>query len=162
MPGAWSVVVPLGPNVCPSIDGDYQILGMGKLEKGLSLTQTRLDVALGYTFPSDGMPKHVSISMEEGNSILNFKFGDPVNQSFSEPASCDDGWYAFGQQQTDQYVGDGANLDYSLRKIRLGKAVDGSLIVHLLLEAQFSSFAVLKSHEVREIWSRYEKSVTHK
>ncbi len=40
MPGAWSVLVPLGPNVCPSIDGDYQILGMGKLEKGLSLTQT--------------------------------------------------------------------------------------------------------------------------
>jgi len=136
MPSGWSLVVPLEPKVCTSIDGDYQILGLGKVREGSSLIQTRLDVALGHTFPSGGMPSQVSISIEEETNLLNFQFGDPVNRSFSESTSCSKGWYIL--------------------------ANDGNLIVHLMLEAQFSSFFVFKSHEVREIWSKYEKSTSSK
>jgi hypothetical protein len=156
MPEGWSVIVPPDLKVCVSINGDYQILGLGKLEQESPLTETRLDVALGHTFPSSRMPKRVRISVEEGTNILNFQFGEPVNQGFSESMSCSNGWYTFEQSRTDQYVGDGANLDYANRILELGKANDGNLIVHLILEAQFSSFSVLKSHEVREIWSKYE------
>ena len=157
MPEGWSVVVPPDLKVCASINGDYQNLGLGKLEEESSLTETRLDVALGHTFPSSRMPNRVSISIEEVTKILNIQFGEPIYQSFSESISCSNGWHTFEQRRTDQYVGDGANLDYANRILELGKATDGSLIVHLILEAQFSSFSVLKSHEVREIWSKYER-----
>jgi hypothetical protein len=158
MPEGWSVVLLADPNICASIDGDYQILGLGKLTDGSSVTETRLDVALGHTFPTNGMPKRVSISIDKGANMLNFQFGDPTNLDFSERVSCFKGWYTFEQSQTDQYVGDGATLDYANRIVELGKANDGSLIVHLILEAQFSSFSVLKSHETEEVWSKYNIS----
>ena len=159
MPGGWSVVSPAEQETCASIDGDYQILGLGKLREGALLEKTRLDVALGHTFPTNGMPDQVSIVIDKEANLLNFRFGYPVNLGYSESISCSDGWYVFEQRRTDQYVGDGTKLDHLIRKIRLGKASDGSLIVHLILEGQFSSFSVLKSHDATETWSKYRISM---
>lgn len=156
MPASWSIVVPVESKTCASIDGVYKILGLGKFKEGAALTEMRLDAALGHTFPTSRIPKQVSIAIEKRTNTLNVQFGDPANLEHSERISCSQGWYVFKQRQTDQYVGDGAKLDYSLRKVELGKESDGSLIVHLILEGQFSSFAVLKSHEVTETWSKYE------
>jgi len=55
-------------------------------------------------------------------------------------------------------LGDGGYLDYALRKVSLGRGSDGSLIVHLKLEGQFSSFAVFKSRKAIETWSKYKVS----
>ena len=65
MPGAWSVVFPDEQKTCASIDGDYQILGLGKLREGALLEKTRLDVALGHTFPTNKMPDQVSIVIDK-------------------------------------------------------------------------------------------------
>ena len=72
--------------------------------------------------------------------------------------SCSNGWYKSEMKTTNEYLGDGATLDYLNRNIGLGKTVDGDLIVHLMLEGQFSSFLILKSRDIRESWSRYERS----
>ena len=156
MPKGWSVIVPDEAGRCVSINGDYQTLGLGKLSEGASLVNTRLDVALGHTFPTNVTPSRASIAIDRRTNTLSFQFGDPVNLGYSESVTCSDGWYVFEQTQTDQYVGDGAKLDYLLRKIRLGKGSDGSLVVHLILDGQFSSLSVLKSKEAAETWSRYK------
>jgi hypothetical protein len=157
IPDGWSITTPHDPKQCGSIVGTYQILGLGKQKDGDPLVQTRLDVALGYTFPSNEIPNYLSISVEEESNTLNYQFSHPVNRSFTASTICADGWYRAEKQTTNQYVGDGANLDYSNRKIELGITSDGDLIVHLILESQFSAFRVLKSHEKRETWSKYEK-----
>jgi len=156
MPTGWSTVFSDDQKTCASIDGDYQNLGLGNTEKKGTLEVVRLDVALGHTFPSNKMPDRVSVLVDNGSNLLNLHFGHPVNLDFSETMNCLDGWYVFEQNQSDQYVGDGTKLDYLLRKIRLAKGRDGSLIIHLLLERQFSSLTVLKSRELTESWSRYE------
>ncbi len=158
MPVDWSVISPPEPDTCASIDGDYKILGLGKQRDGVPLEEMRLDAALGYTFPSNKIPNRVNIAIDKGEDTLNLQFGDPVNQVFLESINCSNGWYDFEQRLTDQYLGDGGYLDYLLRKVSLGKGSDGSLIVHLKLEGQSSSLAVLKSREMTETWSRYEAS----
>jgi hypothetical protein len=158
MPADWSVIPPPGMNTCASIDGDYQIPGLGKQREGAPLEEMRLDVALGHTFPSNKIPNRVNIVVDKGANMLNFKFDDPVNQVFSESISCSNGWYDFEQRLTDQYLGDGGYLDYLIRKVSLGKDSDGSLIVHLKLEGQSSTLAIFKSREAIESWSKYKVS----
>jgi len=157
MPNVWAIEAPHESKECVSIDGVYQIHGLGKLKEGDSLIEIRLDVVLGHAFPSNKIPNQVSMSIDEDMSLLNYQFGYPVNQSLSVSVICSNGWYKLEKRLTNQYVGDGANLDYSNRNIELGKTADGDLIIHLMLETQFSSFLVLKSHATREIWSRYER-----
>jgi hypothetical protein len=156
MPDGWSLALPHNAEECVPIDGDYQTLGVGKLKEGSPLIQSRLDVALGYTFPSSSMPEQVSISVDVGEKILSHQFGHPINQSYSVSTTCSDGWYKLEHKLRSTYVGDGATLDYSNRKIELGKTLGGDLIVHLMLESQFSAFLIQKSHEIRETWSKYE------
>jgi hypothetical protein len=159
MPDGWSVMVSNESGVCASIDGDYQVLGLGRDSEGASLIQTRLDTALGHTFPTSEIPKQVKIMVNKETNTLKLDFGDPVNRSFSETVSCSQGWYLLEQKQSDLYIGDGTSLDHLHRNVELAKATDGSLIVHLMGEAQFSSFIVHKSREESEIWSKYELSV---
>ena len=156
MPEGWSLAISHNTEECASINGDYQTLGLGKLKEGGSLIQSRLDVALGYAFPSSRMPGQVSISVGKGGNVLSHQFGYPINQSYSVPTNCSGGWYKLEERLSDTYVGDGSTLDHSNRKIWLGKSADGSLIVHLMLESQFSSLLVFKSRDIRETWSKYE------
>lgn len=156
MPAEWSVVSPPQPDTCAAIDGDYKIFGLGRQREGVPLEEMRLDAALGYAFPSNKMPDQVNIAVDKESNMLNIHFGDPVNRIFSESVSCLNGWYCFENKMTDQYVGDGGYLDYLFRYVSLGKDSDGSLIVHVKLDGQFSTFAVIKSREVTESWSRYQ------
>jgi len=158
IPDEWSAVVPPDASGCSSINGDYQNLGVGRFKRDEPLAQTRLDVALGHTFPSGKMPKQVNISLEEESNMLNYQFIGPVEQSFKIFTSCSNGWYKLEKRLTNHYLGDGANLDFSNRKVELGRTVEGDLIVHLILEIQSSSFLVLKSRDTVELWSKYEES----
>jgi hypothetical protein len=158
IPADWVLAVSQAPKECVSIDGDYKTFGVGKFKEGEELTQARLDAALGYAFPSEKIPEHVGISLEQENSTLSIKFGDPVNRIFSAPIICSNGWYLFEETLTNQYLGDGVDLDYSISKIELGKSLDGDLILHLLLDIQSSSFLILKSRDTRETWSKYEEA----
>jgi len=158
MPAEWSVVSPAEPDTCAAIDGSYKIFGLGRQREGAPLEKRRLDAALGYEFPSNKMPDQVNIAVDKESNMLNISFGDPVNRVFSESVSCANGWYEFEKKMTDQYLGDGGYLDYLFRYVSLGKDSDGSLIVHLKLDGQFSTFAVIKSREVTESWSKYMTS----
>ena len=155
MPAEWSVLSPAESNTCAAIDGGYKIFGLGRQREGDPLQEMRLDAALGYAFPSNRMPDQVNIAVDKESNMLNIHFGDPVNRVFSESLSCLNGWYYFENKLTDQYVGDGGYLDYQFRYVSLGKDRDGSLIVHVKLEGQFSTLAVMKSREVMESWSKY-------
>jgi hypothetical protein len=102
------------------------------------------------------MPESVMITVDEGANLLNYQFTGSRDRAFSETVSCADGWYVFEQKRSKQYVGDGTSLDYLHRKVSLAKGNDDSLIVHLKLEGQFSSYAVVKSREATESWSRFK------
>ena len=158
IPDGWTVPVSHNAQHCNPIGGVYQNVGVGKFREGVDLKQARLDAALGYVFPTVKMPHQVSIEVNEDSNVIQYHFLGPENQSFSTTVNCLDGWYKSEQKVSDHYVGDGATLDYSNRKIELGKSSDGELIVHVLLETQFSSFLVFKSFEIRESWSIYEKA----
>ena len=158
MPEDWTVISPAEPDTCASIDGDYQIFGLGKQREGAPLEEMRLDAALGYAFISNRSPDRLNIAVDKEANTLNIQFGDPVNRVFSETISCANGWYDFEKRMTDQYLGDGGYLDYLIRNVSLGKGSDGSLIVHLKLDGQYSTFAIFKSREVTESWSRYKVS----
>ena len=158
IPDGWSTAIANAPEECVSIDGDYQTFGLGKFNEGEGLTQARLDAALGHAFPSEKIPEQVSISLHKETDSLNIQFGQPANRGFSTPVICTNGWYKFEKRLTNQYLGDGATLDYSISKIELGKSADGDLILHLSLDIQSSSFLILKSRDIRESWSRYEES----
>jgi hypothetical protein len=145
------------PEGCVSIDGEYQTFGIEKIERSEGWTTARLDAALGYAFPSKEIPEKVSISFDPESSSLNIEFDHPVNQGFSSPANCVDGWYEFEDKLTNQYLGDGTTLDHSISKIKLGKSADGDLILHLVFDVQSSSFLVLRSRDIGESWSRYEE-----
>jgi len=157
MPESWFPVIANALDECVPVDGVYQTFGIGKYEEGEELVQARLDVALGHAYPSDRIPRRVSISLRRKTDMINIQFGQPINRSFLMPMSCSNGWFKIEQKQTNQYVGDGTTLDYLNRDIELGKTVDGDLIVHLTLEGQFSSFMALKSRDLRESWSKYEE-----
>lgn len=157
MPNRWSVETAGTMGACPGIDGNYQVHGWGRDSEGAPLMQTRLDATLGHAFPSSSLPEQIKIAVDESSKSIVIHFGHPVNKSISEPSECSEGWYRVVQNEVDQYVGDGTNLDYSIRHIDLGRSVEGSLIVHLRLEAQFSSFLFFKSKEKSDIWSIYEQ-----
>ena len=157
IPDGWSTAIAHTSEECVSIDGDYQTFGVGKFKEGEGVTQARLDAALGHAFPSDKIPEQVSISLDRETGSLSIQFGHPVNRGFSTRASCSKGWYKFEKRLTNQYLGDGATLDYSISEIELGKSAGGDLILHLSLDIQSSSFLILKSHDIRESWSRYEE-----
>jgi hypothetical protein len=158
MPADWSVISPAEPDTCAAIDGDYKIFGLGKQREDAPMEEMRLDAALGHANPSNRMTDRVNIAVDKETNTLNIQFGDPVNRVLSESISCAKGWYDFERILTDQYLGDGGYLDYLIRNVSLGKGGDGSLIVHLKLDGQYSTFAIFKSREVTESWSRYKVS----
>lgn len=157
IPNDWSIAVAPAHQECVSINGEYQTYGVGKFKEGDALTQARLDAVLGYTFPSEKVPEMVGFSLNRNSGLLYIQFGHPINQSFSIATSCSDGWYKSEVQMIDEYVGDGATLDYLNRNIELGKTVDEELIIRLILDGQFSSFGFIKSRDKRESWSKYKK-----
>ena len=157
-PNGWSAMILGDSGECPSIDGDYQNFGVGRQAREEVLVQTRLDVALGHAFTPIEVPKLVGITFDEESNMLNYQFQGSVSQNYSTPVVCSDGWYTWTKTMTNKYLGDGTNLDYSIRKTELTKASDGDLIVHLNLEVQSSSFWFLKSQDKRETWSKYGAS----
>ena len=160
MPGDWSVAVAQTPVECVSIDGEYKTFGLGKFEENDGLTQARFDAALGYPFPSAEIPEKVSISFDPASSLLNIQFEDPVNLGVLISVNCVDGWYEFEDRSTNQYLGDGTTLDYSISKFELGTSIDGDLILHKVFDIQSSSFLVFRSRDIGETWSKYEPSST--
>ena len=141
---------------CSGLDGTYLNLGLGRQALEDELIQVRLDVALGHASPTLEMPSEVSIRFDAEHDVLNYDFHGTVDESYSTSARCSDGWYTWTRTITDKYVGDGANLDYSIREIKVANASDGDLIVHLALDTQFSSFGILKSQYKRETWSKFQ------
>lgn len=155
-PDDWSFAALRDSNGCFLMEGSYQNLGLGRLARDEPMVQMRLDVALGHFSSSNKVPESVSILLNRDTNMLRYRLGHPDNRDFIVSATCSDEWYVVEKTLANHYVGDGANLDYSNRDIELGRTADGGLVVHIKLDTQFSSFAILKSRETREIWAKFE------
>jgi hypothetical protein len=119
--------------------------------------ESRLDAALGYTFPSDSVPTIARLSIVSRSNALKIQFGKLADSTFFEPSICENGWWIIEKEQSNEYVGDGATLDYLKRRVELAMAADGGLIVHLIIESQFSSFIFLTDHEIEKIWAKFDR-----
>jgi len=151
MPSSWLVETSTDPEKCSLIDGVYNNNGLGKIKQGSPLFEVGLDVALGRPMPSARTPEVIRVKVDRG-STLTFLFIGQANTSFSEPTKCVDGWYLYEQKLSDVYLGDGVEMDYSIQKFALGKSQDGGLIVHSVVDEQYSSLWVFKSSDSREAW----------
>jgi hypothetical protein len=151
MPSSWLLETSTDPGKCSLIDGVYNNNGLGKIIEGSPLFEVGLDVALGRPMPSARTPEAIRVEVDRG-STLTFFFIGQTNTSFSEPTKCVDGWYLFEQERSNVYLGDGVEMDYSIQIFALGKSQDGGLIVHSVVNEQYSALLVFKSSDSREAW----------
>lgn len=157
MPAEWSTLIFSEEKFCTSIDHGFLNLGVRKVSKDFPLQEVRLDATLGHTFPTNNIPKLIYFSAGKVENILNIMFGEPVNVGISEAIKCSNGWFYFDNEQVDKYVGDGTTLDYSSRRVEFRLASDGSLLVHVMAKAQFSSLIFHKSQVIEEYWSKFDQ-----
>jgi hypothetical protein len=156
MPSGWAVSVQDKPDVCTPIDDEFVVEGLSYRGQDSELVQSRLDADLGYPYPASSKPNRVKVSTHNSAKKLTILFGAPVNKSVSVFVNCEDGWWKFVQNASNEYTGDGGKIDELTSIILLAKSPDGGLIVHVSADVVDSSLVILKVREYGESWSKYE------
>lgn len=158
MPQSWSLEALTDPKECAGIDGVYNNIGAGKIDKVSPLVEVSFNVALGRPMPSARTPETITVAVKD-DSALVFTFGERSSASLSQPFRCVEGWYLIERRRSDMYLGDGVNMDYSNLDLALGKSKEGELIVHSIADEKYSSLLVFKSKDSRESWSLFPRVV---
>jgi hypothetical protein len=107
-------------------------------------------------------PKYFNLHFSSSDGKINLKYYDEREDkypSYAEEiaASCIDGWIVTVRSMSEQRCGDGSCSSDVVDIIKIGKTVDGDMVVYADNSAKIGMF--IKENYYRYAWYKFQKEV---